>query len=119
MPTLWHTVRGDMLAPIREEIEKNLKDLKLVSEEISKKHDIQIYLIQCQLAALKVWNDTLDALKGKMKDNKDFAGDNKTWYESEKNAKSELITKYMNVLKEKDKEDQGTYFRWKLIFPNN
>jgi hypothetical protein len=99
-------------------IEKNLEDLETISSQLSQKHEMQAYLIQCQLAAMKVWSDALDALKGKMKDNRDFPGSNKTWYNSEKETMNLEISKYMIALKEKDKEDQGIYLFWQKIFPN-
>lgn len=67
-------------------IQKDLEDLKSISDQISKKHDVQTYLIMSQLAALKVWSDALNSSWRIMIKNSDLEGENQDWIDDEKAA---------------------------------
>ncbi len=100
-------------------IEKALFDLNKFSEEISQKHDVQTYLLMSKLAALKVWDDALEAVWNIM----DLNDENNAWHAKEEKALNQEIKKYGKALATilgDDYGDHPVYKYWNrlLHFPD-
>ncbi len=96
-------------------IEKCLADLESVSKHISEKHDVQTYLLMSKLAALKVWSDALNATRKVLKKNGDFNGDNRDWYDTEKQALDDTVSRYANQLEDQIGKDHSIYKHWNFL----
>ena len=102
-------------------IEKDLEDLESIASQIDQDHEVQTYLIMSQLSAVKVWSDALSALRRVMKRNGTFTGNNRDWYDGEREALDAAKDKYANDLEDRIGKDHPVYQHWNFLlgFQNN
>ena len=97
---------------VKGNIQQDIDDLIKIRKKISDKHDVQTYLIMCQLSAVKVWDDALSSVATRIEKN----AENKEWYDGQKVDLEKGIDEYLENLKERIGEDHDVYKHWKTLF---